>query len=201
MSLFEIIIVIAVMVLLPIIPAFILFKYLPSKGIVEGSAPLPTGHGGAYNFKFRGAFAGYFVIFAVLVGLHAKFLYGELISKPEWKVKGKIILSDGAEMDQNVKFLIEPPTKGIIKPSGNFEIKNILLAENKGKNSLTLNIEKESYIAKSLNLSETNPLTPEDECTYSWKDKTISIKNPIKLKRMPRGIIGGNNAQNKYVYK
>jgi len=66
-------------IVLPLLPAYLLFKYLPAPGSVEG--PLK-----GLNIRFSGAFAGYLVIFFSL-----------LLAKPNdfthyhtWTVRGHV---------------------------------------------------------------------------------------------------------------
>lgn len=68
-------------VLLPMVPAFLLFKFLPSKAVVKG--PLK-----GWNLNLRGAFGGYFAVFVLLF-----FNYPdppELPGAEVWEVRGQV---------------------------------------------------------------------------------------------------------------
>ena len=56
-------ITLAAIVLLPVVPAFLLFRYLPSTGRAAG--PLK-----GLNIKFTGAFAGYLTLFLSLLAVY-----------------------------------------------------------------------------------------------------------------------------------
>src|SRR5437762_1275655 len=72
-------VILAALVLLPLIPAFVLFKALRSKGSVSG--PL-----GSFKIALGGAFGGYFAL-TVFVST----FYAQTLAKPdveEWTVSG-----------------------------------------------------------------------------------------------------------------
>lgn len=71
--------VLAVIALLPLVPAVLLFRFLPSAGSVEG--PMQ-----GLTVKFGGAFAGYFALFLVLVSIRPT----ELTHYHTWTVTGTI---------------------------------------------------------------------------------------------------------------
>lgn len=62
MSIVETVALLSVVVLLPLIPAFLLYKYLPSKTIAEGPFK-------GLNVHLTGAFAGYFLTFITAGGM------------------------------------------------------------------------------------------------------------------------------------
>lgn len=78
------IVVLLVIILVPTIPSFLMFKYLPSNAIVKGPFR-------GLRIDLSGGFGGYFLIFLVLVGIQSKF---EPISYEKWVVNGQIVFPD-----------------------------------------------------------------------------------------------------------
>lgn len=77
-------IILSTLVLLPLIPAFLLFKALPSTAVVKG--PLA-----GLNLDLGGAFGGYVALTVFLATFYATRLSG-----PEtWTVEGELRASDG----------------------------------------------------------------------------------------------------------
>ena len=82
-------IVMTVAVLLPIVPALLLFKALPSQGAIKG--PLK-----GLQIKFGGAFAGYLVILLLIL----RFMPKDSSHYHTWTVMGRIdYRHDPAESD------------------------------------------------------------------------------------------------------
>jgi len=178
MVLVEMIVMIAVMVLLPIVPAILLYYKLPNKTTVKGPFK-------GLDIQLTGAFAGYFLVLLLVVGFYVSFLSGRSITVPvyeTWKVEGKIGLGDGAAIDEDIDIMVKPPDSDI-DGEGSFYISDILLAEKKGENVIKLSIEKKGYSPLALFLSEKQPTGHGYTVVYSWKDKTISIKEPIVLRK------------------
>nr|NJM01963.1 hypothetical protein [Desulfobacula sp.] len=114
MYLFEIIIFIMVAILLPIIPAYILYKALPiGKTIVTGPFK-------GLNIQLTGAFAGYFLVVLVVLG----FIELRIREKCQiWHVTGHIALEDTsspAEIE-NILVSIRPPLWEV-NPDGKFSV-------------------------------------------------------------------------------
>jgi len=72
--------------LLPLIPAWVTFKLLPSKAAVSGPFK-------GLKINLGGAFAGYFLIFLVLIGIRDSF---EGPTYETWTVTGQIVRPDVA---------------------------------------------------------------------------------------------------------
>ncbi len=77
-------VVLLVIVLVPIIPAYLLFKFLPSKAVANG--PLQ-----GLRIDLGGGFAGYFLVFLTLIPLRGSFTTGY----DKWTVTGRIVDSEG----------------------------------------------------------------------------------------------------------
>lgn len=75
----------AMIVLLPIIPSFMLFKLLPNNVIVNGPFK-------GLTVNLSGSFAGFFLIFITLIPIRGSFQN----SYERWSVKGRVVMPDGS---------------------------------------------------------------------------------------------------------
>ncbi|MEA2336687.1 MAG: hypothetical protein QOE82_694 [Thermoanaerobaculia bacterium] len=101
------IVILSFVVLLPLVPAFLLFKLLPSRAVVKG--PLA-----GLNVNLGGAFGGYvaLTVFVTTVASNASMLKPPKAPDPVWHVRGTIQLEqEDGSVDQNIKFKLLPPAK------------------------------------------------------------------------------------------
>jgi hypothetical protein len=114
MYLFEIVIFIMVTILLPIIPAYILYKALPiGKAIVTGPFK-------GLNIQLTGAFAGYFLVVLVVFG----FIELRIREKCQiWHVTGHIELENNPSPTEieHILVSIRPPLWKV-NPDGKFSV-------------------------------------------------------------------------------
>ena len=96
------------MVVLPLLPAFLLFKYLPSSATVAGPFQRLT-------VNLGGAIAGYAFILLVLLYAFRAVLPGNF---KEWNVRGKVALSDQAGAPGQAHFRLIPGFE--VDSEGNF---------------------------------------------------------------------------------
>ncbi len=96
----NVLVVISVLVLLPMIPAFVLFKVLRSTGEVSG--PL-----GSFKIALGGAFGGYFAltVFVFMIAEKAEVIQP---AAPVWHVRGTIQFDDG-DSNAPVQCTVLPP--------------------------------------------------------------------------------------------
>lgn len=96
----NILVVISVLVLLPMVPAYVLFKVLRSKGEVSG--PL-----GSFKIALSGAFGGYFALTVFIFTVAEK---AEVLTPPAplWHVRGTIAFDDGDGASE-IKCTVLPP--------------------------------------------------------------------------------------------
>lgn len=113
-------------VLLPVIPAFILFKALPSRAAVAGRK---KGLLKGLHLKLSGAFAGYFVLFLVVVETWPAISPPVTPPYQLWRVNGslKIVNLDGSQPPEGyakyaVTFSQTPPTSAWDPNGGNFTV-------------------------------------------------------------------------------
>jgi hypothetical protein len=78
------IVVMLIIILVPIVPAYLLFKFLPSTAAADG--PLQ-----GLTIKLTGGFGGYFLIFLTLIGIRSSF---QGTTYEVWAVRGELIASD-----------------------------------------------------------------------------------------------------------
>ena len=78
------IVIMLIIILVPIIPAYLLFKLLPATTVVKGPFK-------GLKIDLSGAFAGYFLIFLVLVGIRTSF---QSTNYQEWTAIGRIVPPD-----------------------------------------------------------------------------------------------------------
>ncbi len=160
-------------VLLPMVPAFILFKFLPESSKAEAEGPYHK-----LKIKLGGAFAGYFVVVLLMSGL----LHGHF--KPEsgsayeiWKIAGEIAEPRGARLPEleAEMFTVSPPAA---VPGREFRIPGIYIDRKKLWES-----EVDPYIAIRIPGYEPASVFLDDPEMVAWDEetKTIHLKQPIPL--------------------
>lgn len=138
------IIYLSVAVLLPLIPAFLLFKALPSGSDVEGPWR-------GLKIKLGGAFGGYFLLLITIFGFSKT-----LPSYEVWTVRGQLEFSDGGGvLDENlVRFILKPPRIAVY-PDGTFDIPVFALPDPSGSPRLpVLIVEQAGYRPAAVDLEE-----------------------------------------------
>lgn len=101
-----------ILVLLPLVPAFILFKFLPSSGNAGGDAF-------GLTWKFGGAFAGYLIVFLLLQ--HA---VGPLQGSEVWTVRGKVDTGNATGIENLAVIKLHPPES--FAPDGSYQFQVIV---------------------------------------------------------------------------
>lgn len=77
-------VVLLLITLVPIVPAYLLFKLLPAKAVVTGPFK-------GLRIDLSGAFGGYFLVFLVLIAIRGSVLVPQY---SEWVVSGQIVRPD-----------------------------------------------------------------------------------------------------------
>lgn len=169
-----------VMVILPIVPAYFLYRHLPNKTVVKGPFK-------GLNIHLGGAFGGYFLILLMISGFFWACL-SRIESYETWTIEGAIKLNDHVSNIEDTRILVKPPNQELY-PDGRFFIKNMLLQKKEGNGKPSLIIQKEGYNPESLILSE-SPASLKGFTDYGIKylknDKIIRIEIPIILERASR---------------
>jgi hypothetical protein len=155
-------------VLLPIIPAWLLYRFLPSTGKVDGTWK-------GTQIKFGGAFAGYFVLFLTLIDF-----VKDLPNHEVWSIRGRIAFDDdrGAYDDRIVRFVVKPPRLNVY-PDGTFDIAVFASESFGGDLELPmLIVEHPEYAPQAVDLEKNRE--------RSILRRKIEIAEPIVLRRVPK---------------
>ncbi len=170
---------ITVVVLLPIIPAFILYKALPSRSRVSGPFK-------GLTIQLSGAFAGYFLVVLVMLG----FVYTQL--KPIgaqyeiWTIRGQIGFEQVAASAniRSIPLFIRPPNP-IINEDGSFKMEILAKSEPTGVTDFpTLIIDYPGYVTANVDLNEkVAPFAKKYDKKYDKNTKEIRINEPVFLKK------------------
>jgi hypothetical protein len=163
-------------ILLPIIPALILYKLLPSTADVQGPF-----HG--LQIKLGGAFAGYFLL-VMVVYFWPREKPPELTQTTYevWTVKGQIQNDDGTTLQQ-INLSIQPRGVDYVPQDGSFEMDILVRRGQSGEEKFpSLLIEREPPVAFSNAVMHLDPL--DKKYIANTRSRVISIKDPIKLKNV-----------------
>lgn len=137
---------IATVVLLPMIPAYVLYKALPGKAYVTG--PLE-----GFTIRLTGGFAGYFCLVLLLL------IFWRSEPKYElWEVKGQVRCKNCPEFDiQRMSMNLRPPNQSVTD-DGLFNIQIARAPGMTGEMKFpTLVIEHPDYATVSIDLNEATP--------------------------------------------
>ncbi len=115
-NLFEFMAVAGIVVLLPIIPALLIYRYVPPDKTVA------TGPFKGLQIKLTGSFAGYFLVLLALLSFAGA--YWKLAADYEpWTVRGKLFYADGRPVDDERAVLFQmQPSAVHVAGDGNFSI-------------------------------------------------------------------------------
>jgi hypothetical protein len=167
----------ALSVVLPLLPAFILFKFLPSTGDVSG--PLK-----GLNVKFGGAFGAYLVVFLALLAVRPQ----DLKHYHTWRVVGQIQLAQArgeeAPNIHDVVVRVVPPHLDVMN-GGTFAFDIPVLEDERGNldfPDLQLDLRSYQGITVPLNKRVQQPYGWVDvKRAYDEKARTITIQTPLTL--------------------
>jgi hypothetical protein len=170
----------ALVVILPLIPAYILFKFLPSTGKVSG--PLQ-----GLNIKFGGAFGAYLIIFLALLAVRPT----DFNHYHTWRVFGRIELVQGRDEPppniHDVVVRVVPPHLDVMN-GGKFSFDIPVLEDAHGNPDfpdLQLDLRAYQGITVPLNQRTDQPYGSLDiKKGYDEKARTISIDVPITLQSL-----------------
>ncbi len=176
----EEILILTVIVVLPIIPAFILYKFLPSKASAKGPFK-------GLNIQLKGAFAGYFIVLLFIGGFFLMFSAREA-TYDFGTVTGYLKLDQGQFDEKDIIITVTPPMQTIL-PNGKFTIEKVLVPKYEGIEKPYLLIYKAGYEVETVTLEEKFmeiPGIPDYQIEYSKTKKNlkkINIKKPIILRK------------------
>ena len=168
-------VLIAFAILIPITPAYILYKALPSDAKVAGPFK-------GLNIRLSGAFGGYFLLVLLIFGFH----YSQPNNQYEvWEVRGQIKTDNGAALESKVAFSLLPPNINV-HPDGQF---TLLIATMPGINGQLkfpqLHIEHPDYQTVDIDLNESEPSYGQEKChiSKSRSDKALKLDKVVVLEK------------------
>lgn len=204
MSIVNTVVLLSVVVLLPLIPAFLLYKYLPSKTIAEGPFK-------GLNVHLTGAFAGYFLTFITAGGmaeLSATSDLKEKINKSEeqiieleeqlkrerdsqvdlWTIKGPIEDEDQSKLT-SFYIQVRPPDLSQYHNFGEFEMKNVPISkENLIDGTVRLLVNHPEYEQATIKLKSEIDSIKSDSIGNNFfpvnilPERRVEITAPIRMK-------------------
>jgi hypothetical protein len=156
-----------IVVLLPLVPAYILYRLLPGKTDVQG-----PWHG--LKIKLTGAFGGYFLLVITLLVASAT-----LPTYDVWTVHGRMHLRDQPDgtFDENtVRFTVKPP--GLtVQPDGTFRLTLFRVPDPSGHAQLPMVIvEMPGYLPRGIDL---------ENGSRSLRRRQVTIADSIILSPRP----------------
>ena len=165
----------AAAIVLPMLPAWVLFKYLPSVG--DASGPLK-----GLNVKFGGAFAGYLILFlSLLVTRPADAKHFHL-----WTLTGNVVFQQPAGAPEpsvnGVLARVVPPRLSLMN-QGVFEWE-IPVPEDESGTALfpTVEVDLAGYRGVTVPLGANHPYGVESiQALFDAKHHVITLKQPITL--------------------
>ncbi|HEX5654578.1 MAG TPA: hypothetical protein VFX58_15985 [Chitinophagaceae bacterium] len=169
--------------ILPLIPAFLLFKFLPSVGNLEGPFK-------GMQLKFGGAFAGYLVLFVVSKGVTESWMKKADTTEEVWTIKGDIVSRDDRfdVREDKPQFQIDP--QGQRFQMRCFDVKVVATADAKGYLSFPL-LTLSAYNYKQcplpvLDFDKTKKNIDTAHYTIvDYRSRIIKLKNKLEL--VPQG--------------
>jgi hypothetical protein len=162
-------------ILLPIIPAFILFKALPATGSVDGKLQ-------GLEIKLSGAFAGYFAVVLLIVMNHAVLIP---VQYQMWTVTGQVVDESGRPIDPLAykNIALEPNPLIPISP-GMFTLSFYSSSAPTGT-SPTLSISADDYATVCYSLDKSMPQTPGCSSAVTVSGNTIDVGKVVLQKSPP----------------
>ncbi len=189
----DIIIHLIIIVCLPIIPAFIFYKFLPGEGKTFAKGPFK-----GLNIQLTGAFAGYFVVLLFSGGLF--FTLNSQIQEYDFHdVVGHITLDQGDFDEKEFLVAVTPPRWNILDTGtkGQLSIYDLPFSKKENRPPHLL-IKKDGYDVKTViieSLTNQNNSEADYEVTFDRK-KGFIIKNIILRKKTDVPYYSIENAEN-----
>ena len=184
---------VAAVVLVPLIPAFLLYKFLPP-GRTEVGGPFK-----GLDIKLSGAFAGYFLVVLIVTSLLVFLIKTRPAPCPVcpappatqyevYTVTGKVDLEgdpNSQKIDETqLTFSILPPER-TVKPNGSFSLEIPVKPGQTGKPEfpdLIVGHENRAYGKETIPLDEKSPYKRQDfTVDYDKTSRTIVLKPAIRL--------------------
>lgn len=162
----------AIIILLPLIPAFLLFKLLPNTAVVNG--PLQ-----GLRIDLSGAFAAYFALVALVLSTHS--VWDPPPAYQVWTVSGRVTDPAGDPLQLNAtNFFVFP--QSLTAEDGYFTMDiPVKTGQGGALEYPTLTITNPKYFSASVTL---NPGSPPKGVTFNALAHTIAIGD-VQLQQIP----------------
>lgn len=175
------IIVMVAVVCLPVLPAFLLFKFLPSAGSAQG--PL---HGG--KIRFTGAFAGYLVVFLSLLYVRPT----ESKHFHTWTVEGRVVFEQApGEPEPNVNDVVAravPPRLAVLNGGGFLWDVYVVESDDGRMHFPDLQFDLRGHRGMTLALGPNRTYGSVDVAPeYDMKHRRITFTKPITMQSLAVG--------------
>jgi hypothetical protein len=181
----------AIWIFFPILPAFVFFKFLPSKADVSGPFQ-------GLELKLGGAFGGYFLIlllsYSRITGMLTQ------AEAQRWTVTGSIALADSADKPQMASLVVHPPNPSV-EPTGHFSMELLLpTSDSESSDSPHLLVGCEGYQLVSVPIvtagsgRTSSPYQGQNfELKIDAQLHRIEVVQPIRLEKEPSQQYNGNH--------
>ena len=180
MSMTETVICSFIVVFFPLIPAYILYKTLPSNTTVSGPFK-------GLNINLTGAFGGYFILVLLLLGFVAARFTSSKYEYDSWRIKGSAGFEHGANAPdvRAISLFIRPPNP-VINEDGSFEMEVLV---KKGSDFPFLIVDHPGFKREVVSLrKEPDPYVNAKPYPREYDDKArqITIKTTVLLQQQTR---------------
>lgn len=183
-SFLEFCIQVSLAVLLPIAPAYLLYKTLPSRATVSGPFR-------GLNIQLTGAFGGYFLVLLVVVGMILA--RQEPVRHEVWTVTGKVTLKNGdpshrAQINHS-DITVVPPTT-LLYTDGRFDLEVLVKPGQGGSLEFPIiAINHSGYAPVTIPLGDRQPTfgAKPFKLQSDGKTKKRFIETPIELEPLTAG--------------
>ncbi|MDI6776820.1 MAG: hypothetical protein QMD03_06205 [Syntrophales bacterium] len=178
----EFALLLCIAVLLPIIPAYVLYKTLPARTTISGPFK-------GLNIQLTGSFGGYFLVLIVVVGLISS--RQQPARYEVWSVTGKVTLKNNDPRDKllHKDFSVQPPTI-ILYPDGRFDLDvPVKRGQNDNLEFPVIVINHDGYLPQTIPLGDQQPTFGGKPYKIVSDDKAKKriIDNQIELDPLPTG--------------
>lgn len=183
MNIAQVILLVSLIILLPLIPAFLLYKYLPAETHVSGPFK-------GLSIQLTGSFAGYF-----LIVLAAGYFVREQLKPVQvaqlWNVRGTVkLVPDGHALPSaDVSLVVRPPISSGVQADGGFEIGQVPVS-NDPQTQFMLEVSAPARETRMVHFWR-----PEDDSVfgirYDSARRVIEISKPVLLTTSTQGYQPG----------
>ena len=187
------VIYIATWFLIPIIPAYIFFKFLPDSAVVNGPFK-------GLKINLSGAFAAYFLLFLIAYPLMSRVVKNHDSPYEIWTINGSLTDDDGSKLkpSSQASITLIPSTEVI---NGEFNIDVIGTREESGMIRFPrISVSARDHVSDNLEsldyMSSSKDSIVKDSWIMNCASKTARLKIPFHMKSDPTLTLGMNTNTN-----